>query len=148
MIDYLFLEPSRKINSPGSGKIRSKYTGHQSQHANIRGVTFDASGNELITLQVRRQLLSFSSGNAYFSTSECTVWGLLLFCLCWKEYIKVIAKGRTLASLTNSLSTSANPLLLNYQNYDSLLAWQMPALQMKRSRYCSCLGPLPPLKDG
>lgn len=49
MIDYLFLESSRNINSPGSGKIRSKYTGHQSQHANIRGVTFDASGNEPIT---------------------------------------------------------------------------------------------------
>lgn len=32
----------------------------------------------------------------------------LLFCLCWKEYIKVIAKGRTLAWLTNSLSTMAN----------------------------------------
>jgi len=41
--DYLFPELSRNINSPGSGKIRSKYTGHQSQHANTRGVTFDAS---------------------------------------------------------------------------------------------------------
>lgn len=49
MTAYLFPEPSRNINSPGSGKIRSKYTGHQSQHAVTRGVTFDASGNELIT---------------------------------------------------------------------------------------------------
>ena len=38
------------------------------------------------------------------------IFVVLLFCLCWKEYIKVIAKGCTLASLTNSLSTMENPV--------------------------------------
>lgn len=34
----------------------------------------DASGNEPRTSEVIRQLPSFSSENAYFSTTECTVW--------------------------------------------------------------------------
>lgn len=42
------------------------------------------------------------------------IFVVLLFCFRWKEYIKVIAKGRTLAWLTNCLSTMANHLLLNY----------------------------------
>ena len=80
MIAYLFLESGRNINSPWGGKTRSKHPHDQSQYTNGRGVTFVASGNEPITSWVKRQLPSFGSGNAYFSTSECTVWGFLLFC--------------------------------------------------------------------